>query len=213
MSEQRVAVIVDLVGSKRMADRREVQAAVVEAFATADETSGAVEALAPSVGDEFQGIYPTLSAALEVTLRARLALPEGVDCRFGLGIGEVVAVGTGRSAVIQDGSAWWLARRAIDEAHKRESARTPTLRSWFCAGEEERALEAVVNAYLLSRDHVLGTMTARARRITLGTMQGQLQAELAESEGITQSAVSQALRRSGGAILLAAIEEIKDLAL
>lgn len=213
MSEQRVAVIVDLVGSKKMADRREVQVAVVEAFARADDSLGAIEALAPTVGDEFQGIYPTLTSALEVTLRARLALPDGVDCRFGLGAGEVVAVGTGKSAVIQDGSAWWLARAAIVEAERRESARTPTLRSWFRAGDGDRALESVVNAYLLSRDHVVGAMTARARRITLGTMQGQLQAELAESEGITQSAVSQALRRSGGAILIAAIDEIRELSL
>ncbi|WP_106211188.1 SatD family protein [Glaciihabitans tibetensis] len=213
MSEARVAVIVDLVDSKRVTNRREVQREILAAFSVVDGHVNTDDPLRATVGDEFQAVYPTVAVALEATLLARLVLPEGIDCRFGLGRGDVVDVGDSVGGVIQDGSGWWLAREAINEAHRREDARTPSLRGWFRADGDDAGLEALVNAYLLSRDHIVGAMTARARRLTVGTMLGRLQGELAKEEGITQSAVSQALRRSGGGSLSAAIDELRRLAL
>ncbi|MDO9398669.1 MAG: SatD family protein [Herbiconiux sp.] len=209
MTETLVAVIVDIVDSRRLVDRRGSQAALLEAFARVDAQSDPVQPLRATVGDEFQAVYSSVGAALEATLLARLALPADLDCRFGLGLGAVHDVGQGEVGVIQDGSGWWRAREAIDEAHAREDGRTPTLRSWFRAGDDAAGLEALVNAYLLARDHVVGAMNERARRIAFGTLCGRLQGELAAEEGISQSAVSQALRRSGGASLLAATEQLR----
>ena len=216
MQTQQVAVIVDLVDSRRIEDRRATQAAILLAFAGVTDVDGNTQPLHATVGDEFQAVYPTLEVALEGTLLARLALPAGVDCRFGLGLGEVVDVGEGAGGAIQDGSAWWCAREAIDEAHAREDGRTPSLRSWFRSVHTDNASvdinyaqQSLVNAYLLARDQVVGAMTDRARRLAFGTMIGRSQAELANLEGITQSAVSQSLRRSGGASLIAAIEELR----
>ena len=209
MDTQQVAVIVDLVDSRQIEDRRGTQAAILTAFAGITDVDGHTQPLHATVGDEFQGVYPTLSVALEGTLLARLALPAGVDCRFGLGLGEVVDVGEGVVGAIQDGSAWWRAREAIDEAHTREDGRTPSVRSWFRSADTKNAQQSLVNAYLLARDQVVGAMSDRARRLAFGTMIGRSQAELANSEGITQSAVSQSLRRSGGASLIAAVEELR----
>jgi hypothetical protein len=114
---------------------------------------------------------------------------------------------------VQDGSGWWLARSAIDEAHRREKSRTPSVRGWFRAADGDAAIEPLVNAYLLGRDQIVGSMSERGRRLASGTMLGRLQGELAEAEGITQSAVSQGLRRSGGASLIAAIDELREAAL
>lgn len=211
MTDQSVAVIVDIVGSRSLADRPAVQAGILGAFEEVDALIGHGSAIRATVGDEFQAVYPSVGVALEATLAARLALPEGVDCRFGLGLGEVTDVGEGAAGPIQDGSGWWRAREAIDEAHDREDSRTPSLRGWFRAGPGEEALEAMINAYLLARDHIVGSMTERARRLTFGTMSGRLQSELAEIEGISQGAVSQALRRSGGMNLLAAVAQLKGL--
>ncbi|MFB2584022.1 SatD family protein [Herbiconiux liukaitaii] len=203
------AVIVDIVGSRKLVDRPTVQAGILGGFDEVNELIGHGEPLRATVGDEFQAVYPSLGSALEATLAARLSLPDGVDCRFGLGLGEVQAVGEGATGVIQDGSGWWRAREAIDEAHEREDSRTPSLRGWLRGGPDDTVLEATVNAYLLARDHVVGSMNERARRLTFGTMCGRLQSELAELEGISQGAVSQALRRSGGMNLLAAVAQLK----
>ena len=131
MDAHQVAVIVDLVDSRRISDRRVTQVAILAAFARVDDVVIHDQPLHATVGDEFQGLYPTLALALEGTLLARLALPAGIDCRFGLGLGDAVDVGPGVGGAVQDGSAWWGARKAIDEAHARENSRTPSVRSWF----------------------------------------------------------------------------------
>ncbi|MCS5714962.1 SatD family protein [Herbiconiux sp. CPCC 205716] len=208
MASERAAVIVDIVDSKQIADRASAQGALERAFAGVDEIVPGISPLEATVGDEFQAAYPSLGSALEATLAARLALPEGLDCRFGIGWGELREVGRGTRGAVQDGSAWWHARAAIDQAHQREDSRTPTLRSWF-AGDVDSRLEATVNAYLLTRDHVVSSMNPRARRLAYGTLRGRLQAELAEKEGISQGAVSQALRRSGGINVLTATAALR----
>jgi DNA-binding CsgD family transcriptional regulator len=53
------------------------------------------------------------------------------------------------------------------------------------------------------RDHLISAMKPRERRVAAASLLGDAQADIAEAEGITQSAVSQSLRRSGGAALLA----------
>ncbi|TAJ46311.1 MAG: hypothetical protein EPO52_17400 [Herbiconiux sp.] len=208
MDRTAVAVIADIVDSRKIADRRSVQAEIVAAFSGVNSLLPGVQNLHPTVGDEFQALYSTVPAALEATLLARLALPEGIDCRFGMGLGAVSEVGQGSAGPVQDGAAWWLAREAIDEAHDREKSRTPSLRGWFREAAGDAALEPAVNAYLLARDHIVGSMKGRARRLTFGALCGLRQDQLAAQEGITQSAVSQALRRSGGASLIAAIDEL-----
>lgn len=209
MNENRIAVIVDLVDSKKITGRRLAQADILGSFSRVDALAIHDQPLHATVGDEFQAVYPTLAAALEATLLARLALPTGIDCRFGLGLGDVIDVGEGVGAVVQDGSAWWRAREAIDEAHEREDGRTPSVRSWFRSSDDDSPRQSLVNAYLMTRDQVVGAMSERVRRLTFGTMLGQSQGELAETEGITQSAVSQSLRRSGGASLIAAVDELR----
>ncbi|MGD8194843.1 SatD family protein [Herbiconiux sp. P18] len=207
MDLEHAAVIVDIVGSKALDDRRHTQAAILTAFAGVDEYLGAGSPFVATVGDEFQAVYPSVGIALEATLAARLALPEGIDCRFGIGWGEVREVGRGVLGPVQDGSAWWRAREAIEEAHLREDTRTPSLRGWFVG--DDASLAAVVNAYLLTRDHLVTAMSARARRLTLGALSGRLQSELAAEEGISQGAVSQSLRRSGAVSVLTATQSLR----
>ncbi|GGK86204.1 hypothetical protein GCM10007382_02780 [Salinibacterium xinjiangense] len=205
----RVAVIADLVDSKNISDRRSTQASIAAAFERVDALVPHDQPMRATVGDEFQAVYSTIARALEATLLARLALPAGIDCRFGLGLGQVIDVGDGVAGSVQDGSGWWLARDAINQAHAREDSRTPSVRAWFSDGDGDVVREGLVNAYLLARDHVVGSMTERSRRLVFGSMLGSSQGELAETEGITQSAVSQSLRRSGGASLIASIEQLR----
>ena len=209
MEHFRVAVIADLVDSKNISDRRSAQESIAAAFALVDALVPHDQSMRATVGDEFQAVYSTVARALEATLLARLALPAGIDCRFGLGLGQVIDVGDGIAGSVQDGSGWWLARDAINQAHAREDSRTPSVRAWFSAGDGDVAREGLVNAYLLARDHVVGSMTERSRRLVFGSMLGSSQGELAEAEGITQSAVSQSLRRSGGVSLIASIEQVR----
>ncbi|MGV8884698.1 MAG: SatD family protein [Microbacteriaceae bacterium] len=201
MDAPAVALIIDVSRSREHADRRALQDQLLDVFAQANELVPALQPIEPTVGDEFQAAYPNLATALRATLVVRLLLPAHIDCRFGLGAGQIVTVGESRSGMIQDGSAWWSARESIDEAHKREYAKLPFVRSWYKSGDPTERTE-IVNAYLLSRDHLLGAMKRRERALLLGQLLGDTQRELAERENITQSAVSQNLHRSGAMALL-----------
>jgi hypothetical protein len=72
-----VAVLIDLVNSRRIENRESVQRDIERGFAEIDRTIRPREPLHPTVGDEFQGVYTSLPAALAATLLARLSLPAG----------------------------------------------------------------------------------------------------------------------------------------
>lgn len=207
--ETGIALIGDVVGSRTHADRGALQRTLGEVLAGVNERIGSRQPLAPTVGDEFQAMYDDVTTAVEVTLRLRLVLPEGIDCRFGLGAGTYARVGTSPYGVMQDGPAWWAARDAIVTAKDREHRKNGTLRTWFCVETGSGGHDAAtINAHLLCRDHIVGSMNARRRRLLLGLMDGQTQSALAGIEGISPSAVSQALHASGAYAVLAARDSI-----
>ncbi|WP_040164274.1 SatD family protein [Microbacterium gorillae] len=192
------AVIVDIVGSRKAKDRTAAQASVHAAFAAADESVPPRRTLWSTAGDEFQVIYPSLAAAAAATTLVLLS-DEPVDVRFGIGEGESVTVsGSADDVPIYDGSAWWNARAAIERVH-RTAGRSGTSRTWAVRdGDDPRDL----NAALLLRDDLIGAMSARERRIARALIAGRVQGEIAATEGITQSAVSQSARRSGAGTLV-----------
>jgi len=203
-----VAVIADLVKSREQPDRALAQARVVAALDETNRQVPAVQPFAPTFSDEFQALYATVESAILATLVLRLSLPAGLDLRFGIGVGDYGIVSDDRGTVIQDGSAWWSARAAIVEAKKRERRTTPGLRTWYVVASEHdgKAMEAMTNAYLLSRDQLVSAMDTPFRKRLLGLMRGETQEALAKAEGVSQSAISQSMHRSGAFAILAGAE-------
>lgn len=209
-----IALIGDVVGSRTHRDREALQRTLEAVLTGLNDGIPARQPLAPTVGDEFQAMYDDVATAIDVTLRLRLHLPDGLDCRFGLGAGTYTHVGSSSYGGMQDGPAWWAARDAIVIAKDREHRKNGTLRTWFCAEDhcaEEQLGDhdiATINAHLLCRDQLVGSMSARRRRLLLGVIDGRTQAMLARAEGISASAVSQALHASGAYAVLSARELI-----
>lgn len=202
-------VIMDIVDSRKLINRNAAQTAIELACAQIDTYAPAIQQWHATVGDEFQAIYASLHEALQATGLLRLALPSEVDCRFGIGAGNIAAVSSVSVADIQDGSGWWSARTAIEEARQREKAKTPELRSWFhpsAEPSEEPIDAALTNAYLLARDHLISSLNPKTKRYVSGLSRGLTQAAVAISEGVTQSAVSQAVKNAGAGALIASLE-------
>jgi hypothetical protein len=201
-----IAVTIDIVGSRRLGDRDGAQRAIDETLASVARDLDAMELpIHPTVGDELQGVYRDLDGALASVLLIRLALPDAVDCRFGLGIGELRSVPSA-SGDIPEGPGWWAAREAIDTVHRLQQRAVPSARTWVAASadssDDMRGAARRANVALLARDELVGAMSARTRRLTYGRCVGVVQRELAETEGITQSAVSQALSAAGSAAVV-----------
>lgn len=201
-----VVVIADIVASRRLDDRAAAQRRIAEVVHQVDaDLPVAVQALAATVGDELQGEYARLDDALASLLLVRLTLPDDIDCRFGVGVGEVRPIELD-DRTVPEGPAWWAARTAVETVERMQQRAAPFARTWIAASEKEDAAMAdtvaVAGAYALARDQLVSAMSERTRRLTAGRCLGRSQRELAEREGISQSAVSQALAAAGSAALV-----------
>ncbi|MCW2662602.1 MAG: hypothetical protein JWP83_3754 [Mycobacterium sp.] len=204
----RATVIGDVVGSRRAGDRPGLHRRV--AAALRQVAGGALDPPAFTVGDEFQGSYPTVGAAIDAALTVRLLLAPEVDVRFGIGWGTVTILDA--DARIQDGPGWWTARDAIQQTA--EAQRQPgftLVRTTFRADGDTRSDAAAVNAALICRDHLLGSLDERSLRIVRGLMTGRTKKELAEAEGISPSAVSQRASRDGLDLIVLASQYLRSL--
>lgn len=203
-----VAVTADIIGSRRLDDRVDAQRVFDEVIARVEaDLPLATRPLTPTVGDEQQAVYPSLDAALASLLLIRLALPDGIEFRFGIGLGEVDRIPSSASPEgIPEGPGWWAARAAIEHLHGLQKRAAPQARSWIVAHESVDDAESAsvngANAYLLARDELVGAMSQRVRRLTYGRCLGRTQRELATDEGITQSAVSQGLATAGASAVV-----------
>ena len=84
----------------------------------------------------------------------------------------------------------------------------------FCyrAGPDgEGPNEPAVDAALLCRDQLVGSLGSRSLRILGGLMAGRSKTEIARSEGISASAVSQRAQRDGLDVIVAASAMIREI--
>jgi SatD family (SatD) len=207
-SSPQATLIGDVVGSRRAADRSELHQIVAGALRQVAED--AIHPPAFTVGDEFQGSYPTVGAAIDAALSLRLAVGPEIDVRFGIGWGTVTILDA--DAGIQDGPGWWTAREAIQQTA--DAQRQPgfaLVRTTFQADDDTRTDVAAVNAALICRDHLLGSLDERSLRIVRGLMTGRTKKELAAAEGISASAVSQRATRDGLDLIVLASQYLRSL--
>ncbi|HEV7205630.1 MAG TPA: SatD family protein [Jatrophihabitans sp.] len=192
-------LIGDLVGSRRVASRAAVQDALAVALVDAARLVPPVDRLEATVGDEYQGVFSSLGDATLAALLVRLNLGGTVDTRCGIGLGEREVFRADRTPMLQDGPAWWSARAAIDALGVPANR---LRRTWFDAGDVAATAPAagLVNAYLATRDALVDRMNARARSVLLLAVAGRTQREIAQAEGVSESAVSQVMARGVGAV-------------
>ena len=205
-----VALIGDIVRSRTHRDRQALHDALERALARANAAVPVDDPAVITLGDEFQGVYPTLGAALRASFLVRADLHPLADVRFGLGRGAVSTLDAVRG--IHDGPAYWAARDAIVLAKERaERAQTRSSRTAYVGPDELPAQVAAVQAALDCLDFMVGSLSTTSREILGGLMDGQAQHDLADRVGISPSAVSQRVRRDGIGVALEAMATLGDL--
>jgi len=193
------ALIGDLVGSRRSASRADAQAGLQAALEATSAICPPLDRLEPTVGDEFQGVYADLGAATAAAMLVRLALPGSMDARCGVGSGEREVFDAARRPLLQDGSAWWGARAALEAlGDAAQRARRTAYDDRYAEGAAGPA--ELVNAYLLTRDALLDRLNERSQRMLLRALQGATQHQIAAEEAISDSAVSQAFAKGVSAV-------------
>lgn len=202
-----VGIIADIVGSRTLTDRAEAQYAILRAFDQAQYDVPALHPVWATVGDEFQAVTTTWQQALRLTLRVHALLPKGLRLRFGIGAGQITTIQQGAAGPIQDGTAWLNARQAIEQIEGDQQHRDELLTGFHSATPQ---LNTLVASHLVLRDHIVGRMKLRERRVFAAVLTGATQQEAARAEKISQAAVSQILHRSGAMALLDADTAFAD---
>jgi len=204
----RATLIGDVVGSRHVADRNALHRHL--ATALQGVAAAAMDPPAFTVGDEFQGAYPTVGAALDAALLLRLAVSPEVDVRFGIGWGEVTILDAGTR--IQDGPGWWAAREAIEwTAAAQRQPGLALVRTSFRGRSDGGPRDDAINAALICRDHLIGSLDDRSLRILKGLMNHQTKKQLAAAEGISASAVSQRAGRDGLDLIVVASQYLRGV--
>ena len=205
------ALIGDVVGSRSAPDRPRLHDRLAELLGQANEELRPVVPLRITVGDEFQGCFETVGEALHAALWLRLELLPEVDLRHGLGWGAVAVLGD--EPRVEDGPGWWAARDAI-EAVKAGAVRGPLrhLRTAYRRADSTTGPDPdSVNAALICRDQMIGSVSERSVRLLRGVLAGRSQSDLASAEGVSASAVSQRIRHDGLAVIVAADDMLRSV--
>ena len=202
-----VALLGDVVRS-RDSDRTRVHEALLKAIATCNKAHPPLDPLRVTVGDEIQGVYATLGQAVAAMLMLRDELLGTAEVRCGLGGGDVHVIDAKRG--IQDGSAWWKAREAIERAEA--LSRQPGNRTSRTALIDARAVaNPLVDPLLRVIDAKLAALSPGSRRSWVHLRAGLDNATAAKLEGITPSANSQRINDHGLRPLACLVETLVAL--
>lgn len=207
-------VLGDVVGSRGAADRSALHGGLTRLLDAVNAEVAPLQPLRITVGDEYQGSFATVGQALAVTLRIRLAMLPDIDIRHGVGWGPVAVLA--EEPRVEDGPGWWAAREAI-EAAKADAARSALRGVRTCYRRAEGASGDAgvdpdpVNAALICRDQMVGSLSARSVSLLRGLLAGRSQQELAQEEQISASAASQRVRNDGLGVIVAADELLRRI--
>jgi len=207
MKESTSATLIgDLIGSRDARDRDALHSTLARALADINERFAPTTPLRITVGDEYQGAFATVGAALQASLRLRLAMLPEFDLRHGIGWGPVRVLEP--EPRVEDGPGWWAARdgiAAVEAAEGRPSSRdrrTAYVRAEGAGGPDPAAIESL----LVLRDSAVARLSGRSLSVLRDLMAGTSQREIAERLDISPSAVSQRVRSDGLAALVSADE-------
>lgn len=203
--EASATLIGDIVGSREASDRSVLHARLQDALREGNARWHPVTTLRITAGDEFQGTFASVGQAIQAALWLRLAMLPASDLRHGIGWGAVTILDSDQ--LLEDGPGWWAARAAIEEIaslSRRPGYRLLRTRYAAAGGQEGGPDVGAVNAALMCRDQLIGIGDERTWRLLRGFIDGASQSELAASEQISPSAISQRVRNDGLAVMVAA---------
>jgi len=184
MAQTYLAIIGDVVGSKEVEDRRNLQQRLRVVVDRANRlfTKTIAAGFVLTIGDEFQGLLSGVDGIDKLLADIRASVYP-IELRFGLGIGgietplEMVALG-------MDGPCFHRARLAIERAATRET---------LVEVEAAQALPAF-HIYSLLYAGLRERWTSRQKQVFDLSMSGVAGKSIALRLGVTASAVSQHLR-------------------
>lgn len=204
-SEIFIAVMGDLVGSRKLDNRAEVQEKLASTLTELNERFDEVVAarFLITLGDEFQGLLRAHASISEIWWFYQARMHEHVQTRFAFGAGTLSTPLRAQSVGI-DGPCFHGAREALERSHKEKTHLS------FGIYEAPRATR-ILNRISNLLDHTVRDWTPIQWQTILMFRESGSQAEVAKLREVTPQSIRDSLSSSRGLECLdtwGAIEEI-----
>lgn len=211
--EHYIAIIGDIVDSKKIADRKQVQRELKELLDRINRMykEDIASKFAITLGDEFQGLLKNPKNIIGIIQEIELQML-GFEIRLGIGIGEVSTDIDFEHSFQIDGSAYHRARQMIKRLQKKKvSYATQKTNIMLCSKPSNLKTDELMNS-VFSLCYVLKSKWSERQKqvITAFLSSDQNQYKTAEKLGIKQSSVNKSLHISEFYSYLSALQSIQN---
>lgn len=193
-----VAIIADIIGSKKINDRSGVQKQLEKVLEQINITyrHAIASQFIITLGDEFQGVLHDGSVALDVLDRIQREM-HPITFRFGIGVGSISVRLQPDTSLGSDGTAFHLARSLIEEVRALENKKAEAKTNMLISIEDQESTSTLLNSMFKLIWALQENWTDRQKQI-IATLQryNETQAEIAKRLGIVQSSVQKSLAGS-----------------
>ncbi|MFV8312957.1 SatD family protein [Aerococcus viridans] len=209
MSKNYIAIIGDLIDSKKSADRENLQENLLESFATINQNYGDIIAskLTITLGDEFQVLIKPNHQVFQMIDDIQRLISHPI--RFGIGYGSIATEIDPEVSIGADGPAYWHARSAIESVKQHDYS--GNLRQAFTGLEGK---DDTINTLLLLTDTIRSSWTKTQLYVFNGLLETGIyqqsfnQKALAKKLELSPSALSKRLNSANIKIYLAGKEQL-----
>lgn len=195
-----IAIIGDIVGSKKIKERDIVQKKLNNTLDIINKkfSDGVASKFMITLGDEFQGLLKEGSNTIEIIEYIERKM-HPVQIKFGIGIGEITTAINPDIPFGADGPAYYNAREMINylkEIKRRKKEADTNI--MIGTRNKNNEPDIILNAIFALCTFIKSKWTNRQREIIYDCMEhGDNQIKVAERLGITQSSVQKILSNSG----------------
>ncbi|NLY38872.1 MAG: hypothetical protein GX044_06175 [Firmicutes bacterium] len=190
-----IAVIGDIVASKKISDRRAVQEKLGAVLSGINKkySGDLASRFMLTLGDEFQGLLEAGGHALAIVDKIEREM-HPVMMRFGIGVGRITTAIDRHFPLGADGPAYYYARKMIDELKTAEKRNKEAKQNIKIAIEEHAALSELLNTIFALCTALKARWTGRQREVINAYLDyREIQSDAAQKLGIHQSSVQRAL--------------------
>lgn len=206
-----IAIIGDIVNSKRLDDRNTVQMKLNSLLKNINlkYTDSIASNFMITLGDEFQGLLKYGNNIMDIISEIEIEM-HPVKLRFGIGIGSIVTEINRELPLGADGPAYHNARKVIEELKKLEKRYMANYSNIMIASEGDNLnIDMLLNSVFSLCFTIRNKWTDRQREIIFSYIKNEKnQYEAAEKLEIGQPSVNKALNSSGYYSYQRAVETI-----
>jgi hypothetical protein len=208
-----IAVVGDIVGSKKIQDRKAIQDKLSKVLYEVNEMyyKDIASKFMITLGDEFQGLLTAGTHALEIIEKIeRQMYPTNI--RFGIGVGRITTDINPDFPLGADGPAYYSARKMINELKTAEKKKMEAKADIKIEIENNLDIAELINTVFSLNTTIKAKWTKRQREIIDAYLNGYgTQSDIAQKIGINQSNVQKALANSNFYTYQKALETVTKI--